>query len=165
MADKLTEKQKRWIDYYIATGNATEAARMAGYKGSNHNDIGKQNSAKLRKYINERAAPAENARIATANEVLEFLTAVVRGEITEEVFVPFDGKQIKGASIRDRTDAAKHLAKVHGLDAIAKERLKIDKDKLEIDRRKLETSEQDKVIQIVSNIPRPREDDDETGLD
>ena len=30
---KLTEKQKRFCDFYIETGNAAEAARLAGYSG------------------------------------------------------------------------------------------------------------------------------------
>ena len=29
--NKLTEKQKRFIDYYIETANATESAKRAGY--------------------------------------------------------------------------------------------------------------------------------------
>ena len=33
MDKKLTPKQKAFADYYIETGNATEAARKAGYKG------------------------------------------------------------------------------------------------------------------------------------
>ena len=32
---KLTEKQKRFIDYYIETGNASKASELAGYKGKN----------------------------------------------------------------------------------------------------------------------------------
>ncbi|RQN13726.1 terminase small subunit, partial [Clostridium perfringens] len=32
---KLTPKQKAFAEYYIETGNATEAARKAGYKGKN----------------------------------------------------------------------------------------------------------------------------------
>ena len=39
----LTEMQKRFIDYYIETANATEACKKAGYKGKNLNRIGSQN--------------------------------------------------------------------------------------------------------------------------
>ena len=39
----LTEMQKRFIDYYIETANATEACKMAGYKGKNLNRITCQN--------------------------------------------------------------------------------------------------------------------------
>lgn len=41
--EKLTEMQKRFIDYYIETANATESAKRAGYKGKNLNRIGSQN--------------------------------------------------------------------------------------------------------------------------
>ena len=35
MDNKLTPKQSAFADYYIETGNATEAARRAGYKKPN----------------------------------------------------------------------------------------------------------------------------------
>lgn len=31
--NSLTEMQKRFVDYYIETANATEACKKAGYKG------------------------------------------------------------------------------------------------------------------------------------
>ena len=37
--EKLNEKQKRFVDFYIQTGNASEAARLADYKGKNLNRI------------------------------------------------------------------------------------------------------------------------------
>lgn len=37
---KLTLKQKRFVDYYLETGNATEAARRAGYKQTSLSAIG-----------------------------------------------------------------------------------------------------------------------------
>ena len=82
---KLTEKQKRFIDYYIETGNATEAARKAGYKGKNLDVIGSQNLVKLRKFIDEKLKQKESERIASQDEVLEFLTRVMRGQEVEEV--------------------------------------------------------------------------------
>ena len=49
--NSLTEMQKRFIDYYIETANATEACKKAGYKGKNLNRIGSQNLSKLDKFI------------------------------------------------------------------------------------------------------------------
>ena len=49
--EKLTEMQKRFIDYYIETANATKACEMAGYKGKNLNRLGSQNLSKLDKFI------------------------------------------------------------------------------------------------------------------
>ena len=51
---KLAEKEKRFIDYWLETGNATEAARRAGYTAkteSTMRSIGSNNLTKLAKYI------------------------------------------------------------------------------------------------------------------
>lgn len=84
---KLTEKQKRFIDYYIETGNATEAARRAGYSEKTAKQIGNENLTKLDFFIKERLKELEDKRIAKADEVLKHLTAAMRGEIDEEVVV------------------------------------------------------------------------------
>ncbi|MEA5269371.1 terminase small subunit [Clostridium perfringens] len=86
---KLTNRQKAFADYYIELGNATEAARRAGYKGKNVNKIASENLAKLdiKQYIDERMALIESERIAKAEEVLQYLTRVLRGEETEQVVV------------------------------------------------------------------------------
>ena len=103
--EKLTEKQKRFIDYYVETGNATESARRAGYKQPHVQ--GSQNLEKLRNFIDERLKPDEDKRIADANEVLEYLTKVMRGEVKDAF--DFD------ASVRDRNKAAELLGKRHRL--------------------------------------------------
>lgn len=95
---KLSEKQKRFIDYYVETGNATEAARKAGYKQAHVQ--GSQNLEKLSEYIKERMKELENERIATADEVLTYLTKVMRDE---------------GLETKDRTKAAELLGKRHAL--------------------------------------------------
>ncbi|MGU8365149.1 terminase small subunit, partial [Clostridium perfringens] len=84
-----TNRQKAFADYYIELGNATEAARRAGYKGKNVNKIASENLAKLdiKQYIDERMALIESERIAKAEEVLQYLTRVLRGEETEQVVV------------------------------------------------------------------------------
>lgn len=79
----LTSKQKAFADYYIETGNASEAARRAGYK----NDVsGRENLQKptISAYIAERLRPDEEKRIATADEVVQFYTAVMRGEVKDQ---------------------------------------------------------------------------------
>lgn len=103
--DKLTEKQKRFVDYYVETGNATEAARRAGYKQPQVQ--GSQNLEKLRFFIDERLKPDEDKRIADADEVLRYLTSVMRGEIKDTF--DFD------TSVRDRNKAAELLGKRHRL--------------------------------------------------
>lgn len=115
---KLTEKQKRFCDYYIETGNATEAARKAGYKGKNLDVIGSQNLVKLRKFIDEKLKQKESERIASQDEVLEFLTRVMRGQEVEEVvgFTEYGAvKEKKAPSTRDRVKAAELLGKRYAL--------------------------------------------------
>lgn len=104
--DKLTEKQRRFIDYYIETGNASEACRLAGYNGNNLNTLGSENLAKLSNFINEKLEAKNDERIASQDEVLRYLTAVMRGEIKDQF--DFD------ASLQDRTKCAELLGKRYG---------------------------------------------------
>lgn len=75
---KLTEKQRAWIDYYKQGKTATEAARLAGYSGKNHDVIGAQNLVKLSNFIKDRDKILEAPRIADMQEINEFWTNVVR---------------------------------------------------------------------------------------
>lgn len=75
---KLTEKQRAWIDYYKQGKTATEAARLAGYSGKNHDVIGAQNLVKLSNFIKDRDKMLEAPRIADMQEINEFWTNVVR---------------------------------------------------------------------------------------
>lgn len=104
---KLTEKQKRFIDYYIETGNASEACRLAGYKGNNVDSLGAQNLVKLSKYINIKLDNKNKDRIASQDEVLEYLTKVMRGQ--EKDAFGLD------ASLQDRTKCAELLGKRYKL--------------------------------------------------
>ena len=122
---KLTEKQKRFADYYIETGNGAEAARLAGYKGKNLNNIASENLAKLgiKNYIDEKLEKMSSQRIASANEVMELLTSAARGELEEEVVVvEGEGDGCSGArtikkqiGARDRIKAAELLGKRYRL--------------------------------------------------
>ena len=99
----LTPKQKAFADYYIECGNITEAAKRAGYKQPHVQ--GSQNLEKLSisSYIEERMKEIESKRIANAEEVLRYLTSVMRGE--EKDAFGLD------PSLQDRTKAAELLGK------------------------------------------------------
>lgn len=77
---KLTEKQKRFIDYYIETGNASEACRLAGYKGTNVDRIGHENLRKLEVYITERLKELNNERTASIEDIQQFWTEVLKDD-------------------------------------------------------------------------------------
>ena len=86
---KLTEKQRRFAEYYIETGNCTEAAIKAGYSKRTARVIGQENLLKpaIKNYIDDKLTEMSNKRIASANEVMELLTSAARGELEEEVVV------------------------------------------------------------------------------
>ena len=111
---KLTEKQKRFADYYIETGNKTEAAVKAGYSKKTARVIGQENLLKpaVKNYIDEKLTEMSSKRIASANEVMELLTSAARGELEEEVVVV--------ESVGDYCSEAKIIKKQIG----AKDRIK-----------------------------------------
>ena len=122
---KLTEKQRRFADYFVETGNGTEAAKKAGYKGKNLNRIAAENLSKLdiKNYIDEKLEEMSSKRIASANEVMELLTSAARGELEEEVVVvegEGDGCSTartikKQIGAKDRIKAAELLGKRYRL--------------------------------------------------
>lgn len=113
---KLTEKQKRFADEYIKSGNATQAAIKAGYSKKTATIVASQNLTKLnvKNYIDERMRTIENNRIMTAKEAVEFLTSVVRGDVKETVVIgtPMGAEEVeKEPDVKTRISAAKEILK------------------------------------------------------
>lgn len=112
---KLTNKQITFIDAYLgeAKMNATQAARIAGYK---HPEVqGAENLRKLRAYISKTMDERHTKAIATQKEVQEFFTSVLRGEVKEEV-VSNNGKVLEvPASTKDRLKAAECMGRAYGM--------------------------------------------------
>ena len=77
---KLNVRQKAFCEYYVASGNATDAAIKAGYKEKNARFIGSENltKANIKKYIEELQEKAKGNRIMTAIERREFLTSMIK---------------------------------------------------------------------------------------
>ena len=123
---KLTPKQKAFADEYLICGNATEAAKKAGYKQPHVQ--GSQNLGKLSvsEYIEERQKQIEDSRIATIDEVMQYLTSVMRGEIKDQFELE--------APIAERTKAAQEILKRNN-----------EKRKLEVELLKLESQMKDAV--------------------
>lgn len=86
---KLNEKQKRFADEYIIHGNAHKAAIEAGYSKT----YAKTNSHKLLEntrisaYIVSQTEKLQSEKVANQQEVMEFLTAAMRGEVTEPILI------------------------------------------------------------------------------
>ena len=85
----MTEKQKRFCDEYLIDCNATRAAIRAGYSERTAYSIGVENLRKpeLKAYIDARLEEIHSAKTADAQEVMEYLTSVMRGESESEVVV------------------------------------------------------------------------------
>lgn len=118
-----TEKQKRFADYYIETGNGAEAYKRAyatkKQSTAETNASRLLSNAKVKNYIDKRLAEKEKERIADQDEVLKFLTSVMRGKEAEEVVCP-DGtggtfRELKGSNVKDRVKAAELLGKRYSL--------------------------------------------------
>ncbi|MGU0353888.1 terminase small subunit [Clostridium perfringens] len=130
---KLTPKQKAFAEYYIETGNATESAIKAGYSKKTARVIGQENLLKpaLKSYIDEKMKELESKRIAKAEEVLEYLTRVLRGEETEQVVVTENiGDFMSEAKVVDKEISAKD--KIKAAELLGK-RYRLFTDKIEAD--------------------------------
>lgn len=122
-ASTLTEKERIFADEYIKTTNATQSAIKAGYSEKTASVTGSKmlRKPKVRQYIDTIMNERSKNTIATADEVLEYLTKVMNGE--EKDAFGLD------ASIADRTKAAELLGKRHMLFT---EKVKLDAE-IEID--------------------------------
>lgn len=125
MANRLTAKQQRFCDEYLIDLNATQAAIRAGYSENSAKVIGAENLTKpnLKQYIEDRMAQKESELIADQNEVLKYLTKVMRGQTQSEVVVVENiGDYMseartmqKAPDEKERLKAAELLGKRYGL--------------------------------------------------
>lgn len=118
---KLTLKQQKFADEYIISGNATQSAIKAGYseKYANTNAVKLLQNTTIKDYLDERLSELNSKKIADQQEVLEFFTAAMRGELTEPMAIGLgDGVQQiieVRPNIATRKSAAVELAKRYGL--------------------------------------------------
>lgn len=122
---KMTAKQQRFCDEYLIDLNATQAAIRAGYSPKTAGVIGTENLKKtmIKEYIEKRMAEKEKELIADQDEVLKYLTSVLRGQSQAEVVVvegTGDGCSearavTKAPDEKERLKAAELLGKRYGL--------------------------------------------------
>ncbi len=121
----MTEKQKRFADEYLIDLNATQAAIRAGYSKKTAYSQGERllKNVEVEKYIQERMKQLASEKVATAEEVIQYLTSVLRGEAKgEEIVVEGCGDgyseaktMMKAPSEKDKLKAAELLGKRYGL--------------------------------------------------
>lgn len=120
----MTERQKIFADHYIISLNATESYKKAypkikNIKTAEVNGSKLLRNTKVKAYIDERLEKLKSERVADQQEVLEFLTAVMRGEVTEPLLV-LDGEGTQKVvqakpSVATRRASAVDLGKRYGL--------------------------------------------------
>lgn len=116
---KLSLKQQKFADEYIISGNIEQSALNAGYSAN----YSRSQSHKLlanvgiKSYIDERMKEIESKKTATQQEVIEYLTSVMRGEYKEEILIGqgqgFQEITYIDVSAKDRLKAANLLNKIH----------------------------------------------------
>lgn len=132
----MNEKQLRFCEEYIIDHNATQAAIRAGYSPKCAKQQGCENLTKpdLAEKIRELEAeiPSKNT-IATAEEVLEHFTKVMRGEMFDQVVKRDEDGTLQTvdvvAKLSDRNKAAEALAKHY---ALLVEKVELTKPKTEL---------------------------------
>lgn len=117
---KLTEKQQLFADEYIISLNATQAYKKA-YPSVKKDSAARANGSKLltntniKNYIDKRLEELKSERVADQQEVMEYLTAVMRGEEREQTLISIGeaGQEITDIDVgaKDRIKAAELLGK------------------------------------------------------
>ena len=118
----LTPNQKAFADYYIELGNASEAARKAGYSEKTAAATASRllTNVNVSAYIADRMKKQDENRVASADEVLQFYTSVMRGEVKDAFGLD--------PGLADRLKAADSLAKRY---AVENDRQKSTMEKLD----------------------------------
>lgn len=126
---KLTEKMKRLADKWLELDNLADAHYAAGYSKKANRHAAKNNAYRIlqrpevKEYIQKRLAEIESARIAKVEEVMKYLTSVMRGEESEAVVVVTgsgDGYSSaetveKDVGHRERLKAAELIGRKYGM--------------------------------------------------
>ena len=161
----LTPRQLRFIDAYIRLGDATKAAREAGYSrkyiDTNARKI-LENTRVFEEY-QRRLQALQKAQIASEDEILQFHTGIMRGEVKEEIINPVTGRHEElpaGLNIRQRSADAllKHMQHVPGSLLTDEQKLKNAKLKAEIEQIQTDIEAAHDDVQIIDDIG---DDDDE----
>ena len=121
----MTNKQKRFADEYLIDCNATQAAIRAGYSEKTAKQVGQRllTYADVKSYIDEQLQQLHSKTIATAEEVMEYLSSVLRGQSESEIVVVEgvgDGRSsartmTKSPDEKERLKAAELLGKRFGM--------------------------------------------------
>lgn len=124
----MTNNQRKFCDEYLIDCNATRAYKAA-YPRIKNDNVAKSAGNRLltfvdiEEYIQTRLDEMASAKVATAEEIIQYLTSVMRGKSTSEIVVITgygDGystaeKVKKNPDEKERLKAAELLGKRYGL--------------------------------------------------
>lgn len=123
----LSLKQEKFCVEYAKSGNARQSYINAGYKNKNENTIDAcasrlLSNAKVKSRLAELQEEYKSDKIADIQEMQEILTAIIRGEESEEIVVVESTDlgvseattKLKKPSIRERISAIEKLGKMQG---------------------------------------------------
>lgn len=116
---KLTAKKQRFCDEYLISFNATQAAIKAGYSEKTAYSQGQRllKNVEVKAYLDEQKERIHSEKTADAKEVMEYLTAVMRGESSSSVLardeLGADRVIIKPPDEKEKLKAAELLGKAH----------------------------------------------------
>lgn len=121
----MTSKMKKFCLEYANSGNATKSAKNAGYSEKTAKSQGERllRNPEVKAFLQQLADEMQSSKIASAREMQEVLTSIIRGEYEEEVIVVEgcgDGvseavTKRKKPSTKDVTSAVNTLAKMQGV--------------------------------------------------
>ncbi len=113
----MTEKQKIFADEYLIDLNATRAYKVA-YPKTKNDEVARAAASRMltnvnvKKYISDQMEKIHDKRIADAQEVMEYLTAVLRGESTgQEIVIEGVGDRISKARTMEKKPSEKEKLK------------------------------------------------------
>ena len=102
---KLKPKELIFAEEWLKTTNATQSAIKAGYSARTAYSAGNRLLKKVdvKQYIDERLAEMKESSIADTNEVMQFLSSTMRGDIPDQFGLD--------PALNDRIKAAELLGK------------------------------------------------------
>lgn len=106
---KLKPKELKFAEEWLKTTNATQSAIQAGYSERTAYSAGNRllKKVEIRQYIDERLAEMQESSIADTNEVMQFLSSTMRGDIPDQFGLD--------PALNDRLKAAELLGKRYKL--------------------------------------------------
>lgn len=124
----MTDRQRKFADAYVVSGNATQAY-LEAYPHVKNENVARAAGARMlanvsvKSYIEQRVDEISSQKTAEAKEVMEYLTSVLRGE-SEASIVVVEGRGDglseakiirKPPDVKDRLKAAELLGKRYGM--------------------------------------------------